>query len=249
MDPCLINCNLLPTDVIPIAVNFPVKNLELKDYIPLSTPKENERLRSKYDLIANIVHDGKPGEGSYRLQPSLLLRPVASSSCVHGSRSLDAKARPTSLKNAPTAAYSPRALTSALHPQQRRKEEPKHGARHERNGQRPRHQPRHLKLVPFSNRLLDGDLNHQTQPVEEEEPRDLPRGRQPPQVVEYELVHNRRHYEGPHHGRERGPPAPHHPCRKRDDGFVHGGGRRMLVTIMFHRLPRSLGGRRRGRAR
>lgn len=49
------------------AVNFPVKNLELKDYIPLPTPKENEKLRSKYDLIANVVHDGKPGEGSYRV--------------------------------------------------------------------------------------------------------------------------------------------------------------------------------------
>ncbi|KAG8387673.1 hypothetical protein BUALT_Bualt02G0045800 [Buddleja alternifolia] len=42
-------------------VNFPLKNLELKDCTPLP-----ERLRSKYDLIANIVHDGKPGEGSYR---------------------------------------------------------------------------------------------------------------------------------------------------------------------------------------
>ncbi|CAH2050619.1 unnamed protein product [Thlaspi arvense] len=51
----------------PTLVNFPVKNLELKDYIPLPTPKENEKLRSKYDLIANIVHDGKPGEGSYRV--------------------------------------------------------------------------------------------------------------------------------------------------------------------------------------
>ncbi|KAK2455148.1 Ubiquitin C-terminal hydrolase superfamily protein [Trifolium repens] len=50
----------------PTLVNFPVKNLELKDYIPLSTPKENQKLHSKYDLIANIVHDGKPGEGSYR---------------------------------------------------------------------------------------------------------------------------------------------------------------------------------------
>ena len=49
------------------SVNFPVKNLELKDYIPLPAPKQNERLRSKYDLIANIVHDGKPGEGSYRV--------------------------------------------------------------------------------------------------------------------------------------------------------------------------------------
>ncbi|GAU21740.1 hypothetical protein TSUD_328650 [Trifolium subterraneum] len=50
----------------PTLVNFPVKNLELKDYIPLPTPKGNQKLRSKYDLIANIVHDGKPGEGSYR---------------------------------------------------------------------------------------------------------------------------------------------------------------------------------------
>ncbi|XP_077216554.1 uncharacterized protein LOC143851110 [Tasmannia lanceolata] len=51
----------------PTLVNFPVKNLELKDYIPLPTPKETEKLRSKYDLIANIVHDGKPGEGFYRV--------------------------------------------------------------------------------------------------------------------------------------------------------------------------------------
>ncbi|XP_020264206.1 LOW QUALITY PROTEIN: U4/U6.U5 tri-snRNP-associated protein 2-like [Asparagus officinalis] len=51
----------------PTLVNFPVKNLELKDFIPLPAPKENERLRSKYDLIANIVHDGKPGEGYYRV--------------------------------------------------------------------------------------------------------------------------------------------------------------------------------------
>ncbi|KAL2244993.1 U4/U6.U5 tri-snRNP-associated protein 2 [Sesamum indicum] len=51
----------------PTLVNFPVKNLELKDYIPLPAPSDNEKLRSKYDLIANIVHDGKPGEGSYRV--------------------------------------------------------------------------------------------------------------------------------------------------------------------------------------
>ncbi|KAL0353281.1 UNVERIFIED_CONTAM: U4/U6.U5 tri-snRNP-associated protein 2 [Sesamum angustifolium] len=51
----------------PTLVNFPVKNLELKDYIPLPAPNDNEKLRSKYDLIANIVHDGKPGEGSYRV--------------------------------------------------------------------------------------------------------------------------------------------------------------------------------------
>lgn len=48
-------------------MNFPVKNLELKDYIPLPKPKDSEKLRSKYDLIANVVHDGKPGEGCYRV--------------------------------------------------------------------------------------------------------------------------------------------------------------------------------------
>ncbi|XP_031477343.1 uncharacterized protein LOC116248601 [Nymphaea colorata] len=51
----------------PTLVNFPVKNLELKDYIPLPSPKDNKKLRSKYDLIANIVHDGKPGAGFYRV--------------------------------------------------------------------------------------------------------------------------------------------------------------------------------------
>ncbi|MBA0723555.1 hypothetical protein Golax_004127, partial [Gossypium laxum] len=52
----------------PTLVNFPVKNLELKDYIPLPAPtKENEKLRTKYDLIANVVHDGKPDEGFYRV--------------------------------------------------------------------------------------------------------------------------------------------------------------------------------------
>ncbi|KAL5200871.1 hypothetical protein ABZP36_035225 [Zizania latifolia] len=51
----------------PTLVNFPVKNLELKDYIPLPKPKDNGKFRSKYDLIGNIVHDGKPGEGCYRV--------------------------------------------------------------------------------------------------------------------------------------------------------------------------------------
>ncbi|KAI3874035.1 hypothetical protein MKX03_035404 [Papaver bracteatum] len=51
----------------PTLVNFPVKNLELKDYIPLPALKNNEELLTKYDLIANTVHDGKPGEGVYRV--------------------------------------------------------------------------------------------------------------------------------------------------------------------------------------
>uniref|UniRef100_A0A2P2L0W7 Ubiquitin specific protease 39 and snrnp assembly factor n=1 Tax=Rhizophora mucronata TaxID=61149 RepID=A0A2P2L0W7_RHIMU len=49
----------------PTLVNFPVKNLELKEYI--QDLEDNGKLRSKYDLVANIVHDGKPKEGSYRV--------------------------------------------------------------------------------------------------------------------------------------------------------------------------------------
>eukprot|EP00898_Chlorokybus_atmophyticus_P002893 jgi/Chlat1/3604/Chrsp234S03585 len=52
----------------PTIVNFPVKNLELKDYIPVPTDKQDKTLPSKYDLIANICHDGKPKEGTYRVQ-------------------------------------------------------------------------------------------------------------------------------------------------------------------------------------
>ncbi|XP_026442356.1 uncharacterized protein LOC113341849 [Papaver somniferum] len=48
-------------------VNFPEKNLELRDYISLPATKENEKLRSKWDLIANIFHDGDPREKIYRV--------------------------------------------------------------------------------------------------------------------------------------------------------------------------------------
>lgn len=51
----------------PTLVNFPVKNLELKDYLPLQATGNGEKLKSKYDLIANLVHDGKPGQGAYRV--------------------------------------------------------------------------------------------------------------------------------------------------------------------------------------
>ncbi|KAG1659564.1 hypothetical protein FOA52_011920 [Chlamydomonas sp. UWO 241] len=53
----------------PTLVNFPVRNLELRDAIPLPADLKTS---SKYDLIANVVHEGKAGEaqagsGSYRL--------------------------------------------------------------------------------------------------------------------------------------------------------------------------------------
>eukprot|EP00850_Spirogloea_muscicola_P004648 SM000020S05998 [mRNA] locus=s20:376993:380211:+ [translate_table: standard] len=51
----------------PTLVNFPVKNLETRDHIPLPPLKGGQKSRTKYDLIANIVHEGKPGEGFYRV--------------------------------------------------------------------------------------------------------------------------------------------------------------------------------------
>eukprot|EP00051_Salpingoeca_urceolata_P034191 m.23929 g.23929 ORF g.23929 m.23929 type:complete len:717 (-) comp7336_c0_seq1:152-2302(-) len=55
----------------PTIVNFPVKNIELKDYLQFP---EGEEVSFKYDLIANVVHDGlqvqdgqtAAGKGTYR---------------------------------------------------------------------------------------------------------------------------------------------------------------------------------------
>ncbi|MEW5319670.1 MAG: hypothetical protein WDW38_010810 [Sanguina aurantia] len=54
-------------DKNPTIVNFPVKNLELHDIIPTPKAKDGSSQPSKYDLIANVVHDGKAGEGTYRV--------------------------------------------------------------------------------------------------------------------------------------------------------------------------------------
>lgn len=52
----------------PTIVNFPVKNLELRDIVPVPAGKGDKVVPSKYDLIGNVVHDGKPGAGgTYRL--------------------------------------------------------------------------------------------------------------------------------------------------------------------------------------
>ena len=47
----------------PTIVTFPVKNLQLADAVPVPPGGP-----SKYDLVANICHDGPPGAGSYRAQ-------------------------------------------------------------------------------------------------------------------------------------------------------------------------------------
>ncbi|CAG8721896.1 23391_t:CDS:10 [Dentiscutata erythropus] len=45
----------------PTIVNFPIKNLDMGEYLESSNA---EKLGTHYDLIANICHEGKPGKGN-----------------------------------------------------------------------------------------------------------------------------------------------------------------------------------------
>ncbi|KAK2092783.1 U4/U6.U5 tri-snRNP-associated protein 2 [Saguinus oedipus] len=49
----------------PTIVNFPITPTQSKEY--LSEEVQAVHKNTTYDLIANIVHDGKPSEGSYRI--------------------------------------------------------------------------------------------------------------------------------------------------------------------------------------
>jgi len=50
----------------PTIVTFPLKGLDLRDYVhPDCQPANPE---TKYDLVANICHDGKPEKGTYKTQ-------------------------------------------------------------------------------------------------------------------------------------------------------------------------------------
>ena len=60
----------------PTIVNFPIKNFDLTDFIWEKETTEKEKRESakkevkqyKYDLLANIIHDGKVDSGTYRVQ-------------------------------------------------------------------------------------------------------------------------------------------------------------------------------------
>jgi len=52
------------TEKNPTIVTFPVKNLNLADHVPI--PESERRRGAKYNLVANIVHDGTPAAGGYR---------------------------------------------------------------------------------------------------------------------------------------------------------------------------------------
>ncbi|ETN72198.1 ubiquitinyl hydrolase 1 [Necator americanus] len=50
----------------PTIVNFPISNVDLFDCLSEDTRREHKY--TTYDLVANIVHDGKPDSGTYRIQ-------------------------------------------------------------------------------------------------------------------------------------------------------------------------------------
>lgn len=54
----------------PTLVNPQVKDIELRDYIPSlpTAPDQGDKVSSsKYNIIANIVHDGKHEDGYFRV--------------------------------------------------------------------------------------------------------------------------------------------------------------------------------------
>jgi len=50
----------------PTIVTFPLKGLDLRDYIHPDCQPANPETR--YDLVANVCHDGKPEKGTYKIQ-------------------------------------------------------------------------------------------------------------------------------------------------------------------------------------
>lgn len=50
----------------PTIVNFPIKSIEFKDLLSADL-KEKYSQGGSYDLMANIVHEGQPGAGTYKL--------------------------------------------------------------------------------------------------------------------------------------------------------------------------------------
>ena len=50
----------------PTIVTFPVKNLQLSDHVPVPKLPDGRDVPCKYNLVANITHEGKPESGAYR---------------------------------------------------------------------------------------------------------------------------------------------------------------------------------------
>jgi len=54
----------------PTVINFPIKNIDMKDYVDVDPNSPNAAKSTRYDLIANIIHEGLPGPGKgvYKIQ-------------------------------------------------------------------------------------------------------------------------------------------------------------------------------------
>ena len=51
----------------PTIVNFPIKAVEFGDLLTDEAKKKYAESGAQYDLISNIVHEGKPETGAYKL--------------------------------------------------------------------------------------------------------------------------------------------------------------------------------------
>lgn len=97
-----------------------------------------------------------------------------------------------------------------------REEEPEASWHHEGDRQRTRDKCR--KGQNSAENLLQSELERQTEAVEDKEEADVPGGRRPPHVVEYQLVHHRRHNECCHDRRNWGPLPAEEPRRDVEGG-------------------------------
>ena len=52
----------------PTIVNFPIRDLDLKEFVVSEEGREKESMM--YDLVGSIIHNGKADSGTYRVQAS-----------------------------------------------------------------------------------------------------------------------------------------------------------------------------------
>ena len=52
----------------PTILNFPIKSLDLSDFVHVEESDDMVISEYKYDLLANVIHEGKPESGTYRVQ-------------------------------------------------------------------------------------------------------------------------------------------------------------------------------------
>lgn len=51
----------------PTIVNFPVKEIEFGDFLSAEAKEKYKNTCTTYDLIANVVHEGSPKTGTYKV--------------------------------------------------------------------------------------------------------------------------------------------------------------------------------------